>query len=276
MHRFTLAVALALLVVLPAAAQQDADTIQQAQAVLHAAEQAGARNYATSLYDEAAYRIRFAQENWNASKADVREQSRMRAIEGLWAARAALAKANWIGTNDAIRNLQGDIRRLGGTSDIPLSDEPANLALNRGNSSAVRIAFAQAALDQAKAAGGARIAPDDLDSAQKNLDSARKVSKAGGTNEAADYLAYTSEMMARRAYYLARANAASVQVTPLQLTRTQLAQAQTERQAAVERQQREAAERQSAELQRQLAAEASNREAQQAELDRLHAQIAEN
>lgn len=276
MQRITLAIAIALLAVLPVAAQQDADTIQQAQAVLHSAEQAGARNYATSLYDEAAYRIRFAQENWNSSKADVREQSRMRAIEGLWAARAALAKANWIGTNDAIRNLQGDIRRLGGTSDIPLSDEPANLALNRGSSSAVRIAFAQAALDQAKAAGGARIAPDDLDSAQKNLDSARKVSKAGGTNEAADYLAYTSEMMARRAYYLARANAASVQVTPLQLTRTQLAQAQTERQAAIERQQREAAERQSADLQRQLAAEASNREAQQAELDRLHAQIAEN
>jgi len=276
MQRIILAIAIALLAVLPVAAQQDADTIQQAQAVLHSADQAGARNYATSLFDEAAYRIRFAQENWNSSKADVREQSRMRAIEGLWAARAALAKANWIGTNEALRNLQGDIRRLGGTADITLADEPANLALNRGNSSAVRIAFAQAAVDQAKAAGGARIAPDDLDSAQKNLDSARKVTRTGGTNEAADYLAYTSEMMARRAYYLARANAASVQVTPLQLTRTQLAQAQTERQAAIERQQRAEAEQHAADLQRQLAAEASNREAQQAELDRLHAQIAEN
>src|SRR6185369_16339873 len=178
MHRFTLAVALALLVVLPAAAQQDADTIQQAQAVLHAAEQAGARNYATSLYDEAAYRIRFAQENWNASKADVREQARMRAIEGLWAARAALAKANWIGTNDAIRNLQTDIRRLGGNSDVSLVDEQPTLALNRGATSKDRIAFAQAAIDQAKAAGGAQIAADDLDTAQKNLDSARKVAKA--------------------------------------------------------------------------------------------------
>jgi len=275
MHRFTLAVALALLVVLPAAAQQDADTIQQAQAVLHAAEQAGARNYATSLFDEAAYRIKFAQENWNAKKSEQREQARVMAIEGLWAARAALAKSNWIGTNDAIRNLQGDIRRLGGTSDVALSDEPAAVALNRGATSAARIAFAQAALDQAKAAGGAQVAADDLNTAQKNIDAARKVTKAGGTNSAADYLAYTSEMMARRAYYLARANEASKQITPLQLSRTQLAQAQTERQAATERAQREEAERQSAELQRQLAAEQNNRQAQQAELDRLRTQLAE-
>jgi outer membrane protein OmpA-like peptidoglycan-associated protein len=275
MHRFTLAVVIALLAVLPAAAQKDADVLQQAQAVLHSAEQAGARTFATSLYDEAAYRIRFAQENWSATKADPHEQARVNAIEGLWAARAALAKANWLGTNEAIRNLQSDVRRLGGTSDVRLADEPTNYALNRGSNSATRIAFAQAALDQAKAAGGAAIAPDDLESAQKNLDSARKVTKAGGNNDAADYLAYTSEMMARRAYYLARANEASKQVTPLQLTRTQLAQAQSERQAAIERQQREEAERQSADLQRQLAAEQSNRAAQQAEVDRLRNQIAE-
>ena len=275
MQRLTLAVALALLVALPATAQQDADTLQQAQAVLRAAEQAGARTYATTLYDEAAYRLRSAQENWTAKKSSDREDARVMAIEGLWAARAALAKSNWIGTNDAIRNLQGDIRRLGGTSDVALSDEPATIALTRGTSSAQRIAFAQAALDQAKAAGGASVAADDLVTAQKNLDSARKVAKAGGTNSAADYLAYTAEMMARRAYYLARANEASKQVTPLQLSRTQLAQAETERQAAVERAQREAAERQSAELQRQLAAEQSNRQAQQEELDKLRTQIAE-
>jgi len=275
MHRFTLVAALALLIALPVAAQQDADTLQQAQAVLHAAEQAGARNYATSLFDEAAYRVRFAQENWNSTKADQREQARMRAIEGLWAARAALAKANWIGTNDALRNLQGDIRRLGGNSDLALIDESPSLALSRGGSSRERIAFAQSALDQAKAAGGMQVAAGDIDTAQKNLDSARKVSKAGGTNDAADYLAYTSEMMARRAYYIARATEASKQVTPLQLTRTQLAQAQTEREAALERQKRELAERESAELQRRLAAEQSNREAQQVELDRLRSQIAE-
>src|ERR1041385_1941898 len=235
MHRITLAAAIALLVVLPAAAQQDADTMQQAQAVLHSAEQAGARTYAPTLYDEAAYRIRYAQENWSSSKSDARNQARINAIEGLWAARAALAKSNWLGTNDAIRNLQSDIHRLGGTSDVKLIDEPANYTLNRGNTSATRIAFAQAALDQARAAGGAQIAPDDLDSAQKNLDGARKVTKAGGNNDTADYLAYTSEMMARRAYYLARANEASKQVTPLQLNRTTLAQAASERQAALER-----------------------------------------
>src|SRR3954470_19963863 len=276
MHRITLALAVALLAVLPAVAQQDADIVQQAQAVLHSAEQAGARTDATSLYHEAAYRLRYAQENWSSSKSDARAQARVNAIEGLWAARASLAKANWLGTNEAIRNLQNDIHRLGGTSDVTLTDEPSNYVLNRGNTSATRIAFAQAALDQARAAGGARIAPDDLESAQKNLDSARKVTKAGGgSNDTADYLAYTSEMMARRAYYLARANQATTQVTPLQLSRTQLAQAQSERQAALERQQREEAERQAADLQRQLAAEQSNRAAQQAELDKLHAQIAE-
>src|SRR5262245_7078940 len=133
MHRITQSFAIALLVALPALAQSDADVMQQAQAVLHSAEQAGARTYATSLYDEAAYRIRYAQENWSSSKADAREQSRVNAIEGLWAARAALAKANWLGTNEAIRNLQNDVRRLGGTSDVSLTDEPSNYALNRGN-----------------------------------------------------------------------------------------------------------------------------------------------
>ena len=276
MYRFTLTVALALFMVLPVAAQQDSETLGQAQSVLRSAEQAGARNYAASLFEEAAYRIRFAQENWSSTKSDLREQARMRAIEGLWAGRAALAKSNWIGTNEAIRSLQGDIRRLGGTSDIALVDESPSLALSRGNSSKDRIAFAQVALDQAKAAGGAQVAADDLALAQKNLDSARKVARAGGTNAAADYLAYTAEMMARRAYYVARANEASKQITPLQLSRTQLAQAQTERQAAAERAQREELERRSAELQRQLAAEQANRQAEQAQLQQLQMQIDES
>ncbi len=273
LQRIKLAIAVAMLVAVPVMAQSDADVIQQAQAVLHAAEQAGARTYATSIYDEAAAHLRFAQDN--SSKSGMREKARMQAIEGLWAARAALAKANWIGTNDAIRNLQGDIRRLGGTSDLALAEESPSLALQRGASSKDRIAFAQAALDQARAVGAAQVAADDLDTAQKNLDGARKVTKAGGNNDAADYLAYTSEMMARRAYYLARAAEASKQITPLQLTRTQLAQAQTERQAAIERQQREEAERRAADLQRQLTAEQANREAQQAQLQALQSQIDE-
>ncbi len=275
LQRITLVIAVIILVALPGMAEQDADVIQQAQAVLHAADQAGARNYATSLYDEAAAHVRFAQDNWSSSKNDLRERARKEAIEGLWAARAALAKANWIGTNDAIRNLQTDIRRLGSTVDVALAEESPTLALQRGTSSKERVAFAQAALDQARAAGGAQVAASDLDTAQKNLDGARKVTKAGGNNGAADYLAYTSEMMARRAYYLARAAEATKQITPLQLTRTQLAQAQTERQAALERQQREEAERRAADLQRQLAAEQANRESQQAQLQALQTQIEE-
>jgi outer membrane protein OmpA-like peptidoglycan-associated protein len=65
-------------------------------------------------------------------------------------------------------------------------------------------------------------------------------------------------------------------VPDLQLSRTRLAQAVSERQAAAERQQRELAERQAADLRRQLAAEAQNKQAQQAELDRLRAQVDEN
>jgi outer membrane protein OmpA-like peptidoglycan-associated protein len=279
MHRYLMATALAVLVALSAFAQQTPErqaadaTIADAQAVLQSAAQAGAQQYAASLYDEAQFRIRFAQENWNSSKSDLREQARERAIEGLWAARAALAKARWIGTNAAIRSLQSDIAHLGGTADVALVDEPPTLALNRGTTSKERIAFAQAALDQAKAAGGDRVAPDDLKTAQSNLNSANKVARAG-TSDAADYLAYTAEMMSRRAYYMARANQAEASVPPLQLKRTQLAQAETERQAAAERAQREAAERQTAELQRQLAAEQANRQAQQAQLDTLRQQIA--
>ena len=78
MFRTTCAIALALLVGLPAAAQQstppeviaqqELDNLTQAQATLHTAEQAGAAQYAKSLYDEASYYIQFAQQNWNANK----------------------------------------------------------------------------------------------------------------------------------------------------------------------------------------------------------------
>jgi outer membrane protein OmpA-like peptidoglycan-associated protein len=62
----------------------------------------------------------------------------------------------------------------------------------------------------------------------------------------------------------------------LQLDRTRLAQAASERQAATDRMQREIAERHSSELQQQLANEQSSRVAQSAELDRLRQQIDEN
>ena len=285
MSRTTCAIAFVLLAAMSAAAQQstpsaaiaqqELDNLTQAQTTLHSAEQAGAARYAKSLYDEAMFNIQFAQQNWSASKQSSQDEARLRAIEGLWAARAALAKARWIGTNAAVASLQSDINHLGGHADVTLLDEPSDIALNRGGTSRNRIAFAQSIYDAAKAAGGDSIAPDDMHTASTDLESARKITANGANSESADYLAYISEMMARRALYIARANAANANLAPLQLQRTQLAQAESERTAATERAQREAAEQQQQQLQQQLAQEQANRQAQQAELDRLRAQVDE-
>lgn len=234
-------------------AQLELDNLNQAQAALKAAEQADAATYATTLYNEASYRLKTAQENWNANKAANREDARLHAVEAMWAARAALAKARWIGTNAAIRSLQSDIARFGGRSDLTLADESPSLAFNRGASSRDRINFAQSVIDAAKAAGAEQFAADDLKVAQQNLETARKITKATATSDNADYLSYTAEMMARRAFYTARGNEATRNITPLQLERTKLAQAESERQAAAERQQRAAAEAHAQQLSQQLA-----------------------
>jgi outer membrane protein OmpA-like peptidoglycan-associated protein len=237
-------------------AQLELDNLNQAQAALKAAEQAGAQQYASTLYDEAAFRLRAAQENWNANKSDKRNEARLQAVEALWSARAALAKARWIGTNAAIRSLQTDINRLGGhAADIALVDESPSLAMNRGATSRDRINFAQGVVDAAKASGAEQFAADDLRTAQQNLDTARKITKATATSDNADYLAYVAEMMARRALYTARANEANRNLAPMQLERTRLAQAESERQALAERQQRTQAEATAAQLQQQLAQE---------------------
>ena len=285
MTRTTCAIALVLLAALPAAAQQNTpstaiaqqelDNLTQAQNALHAAEQAGAPQYAKSLYDEAMFDIQFAQQNWNAPKRSSQDEARLRAIEGLWAARAALSKARWIGTNAAVRSLQGDINRLGGRADVALMEEPPDAPINRGASSRQRIDYAQSIYDTARAAGGESVAPDDMKTAAMDLDSARKITSNGANSDSADYLSYSAEMMSRRALYTARANAANANLAPLQLQRTQLAQAESERSAAAERAQREAAEQQQQQLQQQLAQEQANRQAQQAELDRLRAQVDE-
>ena len=272
--RLTLVVAL---FSLPVLAQTNAD-LSQAQQVLELANSAGAQQYAKSLYDDAAYRIRFAQENMNSPKANMQEQARMRARESLYAARAALAKARWAGTNAAIRNLQADITRFGGRSDLRLQDEDPNLNYGRGSTSKERIAAAQAAIDQARAAGAEQsVADNDLKTAQGSVDSANKVSRNGRDNsEVADHLAYVAEMIARRAYYVARFSESSRSLPDIQLQRTRLAQASSEQQAAAERVQREEAERRAAELQAQLASQEANRQAQAAEVERLRQQVDEN
>jgi len=277
MHRATLSIIVLALLALPLAAQE-ASEIAQAQQVLALADSAGAQLYAKSLYDDAAYRIRFAQENITSPKAGVREQARMRAREAVFAARAALAKARWLSTNAAIRNLQADINRFGGQSAAVLQEESPNMMYARGATTKERIAAAQAAIDQARSAGAEQLVPDnDLKTAQDTLSSANKVSLNGRENsDVADHLAYVAEMIGRRAYYLAQFAASSRLVPDLQLQRTKLAQTSSEQSAVAERIQREEAERRTAELQRQLAAEEANRQAQSTELERLRQQVEEN
>ncbi len=317
MRRLTLI--LALLLAIPAWGQKNAsnelaqgqlNTLLQAQQALAAADQAGAQVTAKTLYDDAGWRLKYAQENWNAAKESTREQARLRADEALWAARAALAKARWLGTNSAIRGLQADVNRLGGHSDLAVQDESPNMAYTRGTNSSERIHFAEAAVMQANSVCGwdkdkktyhvaysnitgetvatptstvsvvstndAQNGCADVRVAEQDLESAHKIVRANNNSETADHLAFISEMMARRAYYLARAAESGRYLPTLQLERTRLAQAESERSAAAERAQREQAERAEADLQRQLAAEQANRQAQAAELDRLRQQIDES
>jgi outer membrane protein OmpA-like peptidoglycan-associated protein len=149
--------------------------------------------------------------------------------------------------------------------------------MNHGATTKDRIAAAQYAVDQAKVAGAVDNVPDnDIRIAEGYIDSAKRVSKGRTNSDTADDLAYRAEMIGRRAFYLARLAQSNKVMPGLQLDRTRLAQAASERQAANDRAQREIAERRAIELAQQLANEQSSRVAQSAELERLRQQIDEN
>jgi len=275
MYAFKTAVLGMLVAVSLSAQTTDLDRAQQA---LAAADMAGAGAFAKTLYDDAAYRARFAQENWNAGKESLRNEAHMRAIEATVAAQAAAAKARWLSTNAAIHGLQSDIARFGGTSNVTLlAEESPTIPINHGATTKDRIAAAQYAVDQARVAGALDTVPDnEIKIAEGYIESAKRVSKGSTNSDPADHLAYRAEMIGRRAFYLARLAQSNKVMPGLQLDRTRLAQAASERQAAADRAQREIAERRAIELQQQLANEQSNRAAQSAELERLRQQIDEN
>jgi outer membrane protein OmpA-like peptidoglycan-associated protein len=259
------------LVTLPLAAQQNIAIVAQAQQALALADSAGAQIYAKSLFDDAAYRVRFAQENINSPDSRMQSQAQMRAREAIFAAEAARAKARWLSTNATISNLQTDIRRFGGTSNANLPSEDPSIDYRRGSTTKDRIALAQAAIDQARAAGAEQtVADNDLKTADSYVSSARR---SASNSDVADYQAYIAEMIARRAYYMARFNETTRLLPDIQLQRTRLAQTYSEQQATQERAQREEVQRQTAELQRQLAAEQANNQAQASELERLRSQV---
>ena len=269
-------VVLAMLVAVSVEAQP-ADLVM-AQQALASADAAGAQVFAKSLYEDAAYRARFAQENWSSNTPSRRNEAQMRAIEATIAAEAAGAKARWLSTNTAIHGLQVDIQRFGGTSNVSLLvEESPTIDYNRGTTTKDRIATAQFAVDQAKAAGALDLVPDnDLGNAERYIDSAKRVSRNTANSDVGDHLAYRAEMIGRRAFYLARLAQSNRALPGIQLDRTRLAQAASERQAAIERAQREEAERRSVALQQALAAEQASRQAQAAEVERLRQQIDEN
>lgn len=251
-----------------------AAALDEAQQALTAAENVGAPLYARELYEEALARLTVARQTMNDEKRRVREAARLRAVEARHAARAAEARTRWWVNASAARNLREDILRFGG-SVAPLALPEDVVDMNRGATSMERVEFAQRWLDLAKAAGGHLLAPEDMKNAEAWLDSARKITRADRQNESADHLAYTAEMLSRRAYYLALRGEADRLLPALRLERTRLAQAATERAAADERQRREQAERELTEMRQRLDAEAATRRMQQRELDALRAQLAE-
>ena len=202
-----------------------ADPLAAAQQTIRAAEVAEASTYARALYEDAQYRLRFAQEHWSSQRREEREDARLRAVEALWAARAALARSQWLSTNATIRSLERDITRFGGRSEITLVEESAALDLERGPDSDSYIRAAEAAIEQAVAAGGDQIPGNELATARSNVATARTITRNNKRSESANHLAFVAEMMARQAYYLARASESSRFLPALQSERARLEQA---------------------------------------------------
>ncbi len=250
--------------------------IDQAVSAMTAAEGAGAPLYAKELYDEALWRVKFARTNQNATKSDVREDARLRAVEARFAARASEAKARLIGNSAEVRNLRTDVQRLGGKlPEVMLYDEAVR-PIRQGNDSRERLEYAAAAIARSRAAGGELAPGGDLVRADELLSTGKKLTRNDRNSESADHLAFIIEMLARRAEYTARRMDVDRYLPSARLERTRLAQVASEQAAAAERRAREEAELRAAELRNQLAAEAQNRKMQEDELARLRGQVEAN
>jgi outer membrane protein OmpA-like peptidoglycan-associated protein len=276
-------VLLGLSIAVPAGAQSQADREQMkaqselsmAEAAVASAEAAGAPTLAQSLYDEAAMQIRQARGKWNDTKSDIRQDAILRAVEARYAARAAEAQAMLVGTNTEVRNLRTDIGNFGGTAvAVSMYDPPSTIS--RGVTSMDRVIVAENALKTAREVGGDLVAGTELKQAEETLKTARRLAKDNKQNESADHLAYLAEMQARRAEYVARRNAITPRLMALRADRTRFAQEAIDTRAREEQARRLEAERQSAELRQQLATQSANREAEQAELERLRQEVAQN
>ena len=244
-----------------------------AEAALAAARAVDAQTLASELYEEAARRLAVARADWDSRDADMRRLAGLRALEAGAAAAAAEAQALLVLANRDIRTVTTEIGTFGGNvAPIQLYDPPSGI--RRGTTSLDRVIVAENALAAARAAGGASVAPGDLERATDILKTARMLARRNVQSEVSDHLAFMAEMMSRRAEYLARRNDLGPRQSQLRSERTRLAQIAAENRAREEQSRRLEAERQAAELRERLQAESQSRQLEQAELDRLRQQVA--
>ncbi|HVR43087.1 MAG TPA: OmpA family protein [Thermoanaerobaculia bacterium] len=245
-----------------------------AENAIREAEAAGAAVYASSLYEEARSRLVAARENADHRSRDVRSAASLDAIEAKLAAEAAEAKARWAIRGRESIDLRGDIVRFGGrVTAAEIVVEPPDIGLNRGGTTAERIAFAENVVAQAREAGADR---QEIVRAEGFLESARGINRSHRKSDTAEYLAYAAEMNARRAMYDAELRLAEGVLPGLRLERTRLAEQAREREATAERQRREQVEREAARLRAQLGVERESRQTSQIELEQLRQRISES
>jgi outer membrane protein OmpA-like peptidoglycan-associated protein len=243
-----------------------------AEAALASAEVAGAPTLANDVYEEAARRLAVARADWNSNDRDQRRIANLRAIEAAAAAEAAEAQALLVSANREARSLITDIATFGGPqTSLQLYDPPA--ITSRGATSLDRVIVAENAVAVARKAGANNIAAADLERAEEVLKTARMLAGHRRQDESADHLAFATEMMARRAEYLARRNLIMPRLPEMRTERTRFAQVAADTRAQEEQARRLEAERQAAELRQRLQAESLNRQMEQAELDRLRQQL---
>ena len=249
------------------------NAVTAAEAAVASAQAAGAATLATELFEEASSRLRVARSNWASDEEDARRIAALRAVEATHAAAAAEAQARLVAASNELKTLSTEIATFGANApDVTIYAAPA--IGTRGATSLDRVIVAENALAVARSVGGENAAPADIKRAAEILPTARMLAKNQTQSASADHLAFTAEMMARRAEYLARLSALSPQLPELRTERTRLAQQLADRRAEEERARRLEAERQAEELRRQLNVEAASRQVEQAELDRLRQQLA--
>jgi outer membrane protein OmpA-like peptidoglycan-associated protein len=256
-----------------AKAVAEADVASAARAVENAAA-AGAAVYAPALFSDARDRLAEARTLIAENRTAQRERGRMLALEAMNAAIAAEEQSRWIAEAREFEALRADVVRLGGT--VPAATyaaDPPETLITRGATSAERVKYSQAIYDQAVAAGARNVSPDDMQSAKEHLEAAARITRRDPNHATADYLAYTAEMMARRAMYEARRRDAAQILPGLRMERTRLAEAASLRSAEEERLRRLEIERQASALQEQLARESAARQMRAEELEALRRQV---